>query len=223
MYRVFLAWVVALCLLSGLSAATVAAENLVPNGDFSHSQDPLHGWKTVYRGEADRNYFNNHRNIAVVDEPGRGKVVRMRGDHMLITQSAIGIKMESSPVPFDPEATYRFTIDARTEGPNARIYLQGFRWRPRLERHDNPTLADLARNYRFGPINFQGDREERFSNPPRTWGTATQIISSDGLSDLARRHYEQIDFLVVYVMAVGGGGGTLYVDRVHIEKVDPQP
>lgn len=212
---------VALLLL--LAGVPSKGANLVPNGDFSHPDDPLHGWKTVYRGEADRNYFNNHRNIAVVEKPDRGNVVRMRGDHMLISQSSIGIKMESPPVPFDPEATYRFTIDARSEGPNARIYLQGFRWRPRVERHDNPTLADLARNYRFGPINFQGEREERFSNPPSTWGTATQLISSEGLSNLARRHYDQIDFLVVYVMAVGGGGGTLYVDRVHIEKVDPQP
>lgn len=205
----------AVAAMLGLGVASAA--NLLPNGSFDNREDPLHGWKIHYEPVGDDWYEHNHTYISVARDGARDSVARLEASAQVAGNE--GVKMESAPVPFDRDSRYRFSVDARTDGPNARIYLRGYRWRPRVERHDNPTLADLVPVYNFHALAYEGGRAERLSNPGRNWRTASQEIPFDGMSPAALRHFRQIDFLVVQVMAIHGSAGTLYVDNVQIEKV----
>ncbi len=214
-FRIIAPSLVVVLLVALITPAT--AQNLLPNGSFDHPEDPLHGWKTTYEIVGEDWYEHNHTFISVDREAGRDSVARLEVAAEIASEE--GVKMESAPVPFDRNSRYRLSVDARTTGPNARIYLRGYRWRPRVERHDNPTLEELVPVYNFHAIQFQSDRAERLSNPDRRWRTATQEIPFEGMSTAAQRHFRMIDFLVVQVFAIHGSAGTLYVDNVQIEKV----
>lgn len=208
-----------LALSLGFAALTVitpaAAQNLMPNGAFDHPEDPLHGWKVKYTVAG---YSGNEKRVSGTQDGARGNVAQLVASDFYVANQ--GVKMESAPIPFDTAATYRLSIDARTTGPDARIYLRGYRWRPRVERHDNPDLdKDLVATYNFGPVNFDGERSERFSNPARSWKTGTMEVSPNDMSSTALRHYQQIDFLVLQVTALRGSGGTLFVDNIKLERI----
>ena len=87
-----------------------------------------------------------------------------------------GVKTDSDPIPWDPESRYRFSAWAKSTGPNCRILLQGYKWKPKVKPHDNPKLSDLRRCYRFKQLFFGIVKAGEMGGVKGAWDQASRTI-----------------------------------------------
>ena len=124
-----------------LLCGTCFAQNLLKNGSFDNPTDRLGGWITDYAWSKNKWYLGNKDRVSVVDtEQGLQYVVRLE------STSDEGTKIETVPIPF--EEGYRYTCSLKFKGPDYRIYFAGYKWRPGVKPHDQPTMGELRTVYR---------------------------------------------------------------------------
>jgi hypothetical protein len=218
------AMVLATVAVAGLFASRAEAlSNLVVNGSFDDDRGELYAWKYKYDPAEDKNvgwYTNNHVNVSVVDQEGsQHKVLSLWGDLAILQVPGQGTKVDSDPVPVKPGGQYRFSCLARSTGPDSRIMVEGYKWVPGIKPHDHPKLSELRRCYKFNQLYFGPVQAGYFGGVGRQWQRAEVKIPEKVNSDFQRQALDEIKFLVVHMVAIGGSEGNLYVDEVKIEKI----
>lgn len=192
------------------------AGNLVFNGTFDNPDDPLAGWRRTFDLPGESHYARNADYVSVVRDSFRMKnVLRIAVPPDL---SKPGVKVFSRPIPYDPDARYRFSVRARGSGVMCRILVIGYRWNPRVTDRDEPRLENLRETYRFPVLHFDRDGTGGMAVTPQRWQQAVMQLPGRDLSDLARRHLNRVDFVSVQLMAIQNPG-ELFVDDVRLEKL----
>ncbi|MCX7819487.1 MAG: hypothetical protein N2652_09840 [Kiritimatiellae bacterium] len=206
----------------GLTAvATFARTNLVFNGSFDAPGEPLKGWRTHYDLPGESWYAENRQLVSVISEDaGRRNVLRL---HVKTRDLAInqGVRADSEPIPFDPAVRYRFSAAARSTGPDCRILLEGYRWKPGIRPHERPDFSELRKCYKFVQLYFGPQKAGDMGGVGRAWSTASMEIPGELRSDLQGDIYNTIRFVIVHVVAIGGREGDLFVDDVVLEPLGP--
>ncbi|MDW8344515.1 MAG: hypothetical protein RMM51_08485 [Verrucomicrobiae bacterium] len=193
-----------------------AGSNLVFNGSFDLG---LEGWQTRYDGPGESWYRDNHQFVTVVaSESGRRDVLRLHVKDQFTADNP-GIKADSRPIPVTPGGRYRFQATARTTGPNCRILLEGYRWHPKAKRNESPKLYDLRKVYKFEQLYFGPVPGGTMGGVGRAWKTATATLPQPAKGKLQAELFDSIEFLVVHIVAIGGGPGDLFVDDVILERL----
>ena len=206
----------------GLAVAAQAARtNLVVNGSFDDPKDPLAGWRTDCNLPGESWYAENKDLVSVMTEAaGRKGVMRLyvKTDDLALNQ---GVKADSRPIPIDTATRYRFSAAARAAGPNCRILLEGYRWRPGIKPHDNPDMAELRKCYKFTQLYFGAQKAGDMGGVGRAWSTAQFEFPDAFKSDVQKDIYGTIKFVIVHIVAIGGKAGDLHVDDVTLEPLGP--
>jgi hypothetical protein len=202
------------------AAGPVSTTNLLLNGSFDDARDPLAGWQFDYRVDDNRWYAANHECVSAARDGARKGVLELRVPSAGIAQNQ-GVKVDSLPVPFESDAAYRLSLWARTTGPDCRILIQGYQWKPGIAPHASPPLHELRLVYRQGAgkmLYFGGRTSGAFSGVTRVWSPGACSFPSEDVSDLAAGHLKRVQFLSIHVVAIGGGAGSLFLDDVVLEK-----
>jgi hypothetical protein len=206
----------------------MAATNLLFNGSFDNRNDPLAGWVYDYAWSGNSWYRDNKKHVSIVPaEGGRKQVLRLSATRQILWGDGQGVKVDSKPVPFDPEASHKLSLYARTAartsnpGPNCRVYIEGYDWKPGIKPHDNPDLSELRKVYKQGSGNilyFGAAKSGPFSNPTEAWSMGTCVFPGKNSSEEGGKHLKQIKFICVHIVAIDGWDGDLFVDDVVLEK-----
>lgn len=205
-----------ICSLLLLAPALAGAANLLSNGRFD---DGLTGWQTTYDQPGESWYADNHRHVSVVaEETGRKNVLRLHVKDQFTADNP-GVKADSAPIPIPPGGRYKFSAFARSTGPNCRILLEGYRWRPDVTPHDKPTLSDLRKAYKFEQLFFGPVPGGTMGGVGRHWTRATVTVPPTPMKELQQKIFDSVQFLVVHIVAIGGGPGDLFVDDIELERI----
>lgn len=196
-------------------ASLLSGGNLVFNGDFEHAEDPLSGWRTTFDLPGESHYARNAEFVSIQRDPMRGNVLHIEVPPHL---AKAGAKVFSRPIPFDPDAQYRFRVRARGRGTMARILVIGYRWNPRVTDRTEPSLETLRETYRFPVLHYTRGGTGGIGPPPTSWQWAELTLPRAELSDLAKRHLRQVEFVMVQLMAVERPG-ELLIDEVRLERL----
>ena len=217
------------------------AKNLLTNGGFDCTNPPFAGWKYNYVDTGNSNWTNNHLYVSLTNIPGAqeyaldlcaNKGLLWGGSQPLIrgigTGEGQGIMVDSDPVPVEPNGKYRLTVSARSTGCNARIFAEGYRWRPGIKPHAKPRLAELRKCYRFPLINFKGETPGKFSFVGETWKRASYTFPEGKMTPLGKESFDKVQFLVVHIIAMDLYDLNvpedklfhLYVDDVVLERLN---
>jgi len=219
-------WLAVGLVLLGTSGAR-ARENLLANGSFDDPAGPLKGWRIHYPDN--KNYATNHELIEVIPQDGsRRNVLRIHGTRHLLWVLG-GVKTDSHPIPYEQGATYKISLYARTKsdtpgkpGPNARVYVEGWKWRPGIRPHENPTWSELRKVYRQQAgrmVYFTGRKEGAFSKPSTAWKRGVCRFPGADLSKTAQRVVKMVQFITLHIVAISNWDGDLLIDDVVVEKV----
>ena len=209
-------WIVGLAAL--FPALAWAGSNLVVNASFENKEQALYGWQYKYLEEGESWYFKNHEYVSVVPEnDGRKSVLRLNVADQSLADTQ-GVKVDSQPIPIKPGAKYRFSAWCRSTGPNCRIMVEGYKWRPNVTKHDNPTLYELRKIYKFKPLWFGEMKAGRLGEPSKTWVRASMKLPDEQLSPIAQKNFDSVDFLVVHVIGIAGTKGEVFVDDIELEQ-----
>ena len=79
-------------------------------------------------------------------------------------------------------------------------------------------LLELRKCYKFKQLYFGAREGGDMGGVGPAWATARRTIPEGELSKLARQSYDKIEFLVIHLVAIGGGPGVLEVDDVKLER-----
>jgi hypothetical protein len=131
-----------------------------------------------------------------------------------------GVKTDSRPIPFDPAKKYRFSVHAKSDGPNCRILLEGYKWRPGVQPHADPDPGELRQCYKFTQLFFAGVKGGNMGGVGRGWQEAFQFLPGKQMTPLQQKIYDETRFVIVHMVGLGGSIGTLYVDDVTLERTD---
>ena len=232
-YRAFARWLrlpvlalsAGLVALPGHAAAGAppggADKNLVFNGAFDDPTDPLNGWKYKFDLPGESWYFNNHEHVSVVDKEGsHRKVLALWGNVEILQVPGQGTKTESRPMPVKPGGKYRFTAEARSTGPDCRIMIEGYHWKPGVKPHDGPELSELRRCYRSRQLYFGSSEGGTMGGVGRNWQKSTTTFPKEGTPEEGQELFNKAEFMVVHIVAIGGSEGYLYVDNVTLERLN---
>ncbi len=188
----------ALCLLL---PGALQAQELIENGTFDDSEDPLKGWITDYEWTGNKHYVDNKGRVAAdAGGGGRSKVVKITpaGD--------AGAKMECIPIKFEPGFRYSASLDV--QGGPYRIYFAGYKWKPGVRPHDNPELGELRLIYKSKAV----------AGSSSSWEREKLELPGVKLSAQALAHLKHVRYVTLYVWMMKGGS----VDNVSVRKVaDP--
>ena len=209
-------------------------DNLLKNGNFAHG---LEGWRYKYDLPGEGWYTNNHNLVSVVAEAeGKPPVLKLHGTfNELMSGHAMGIKVDSDPVPFKPTERARLIASVRTTGPNCRILVYGYKWKPGVKPHPNPILPELRECYHSVLLYFTKPVASAtafgagsFGGAKAGWLTAS-VVAPDSrttatkgkTSALGQDLWNSVEFLSVHIVAIAGKPpGDLFVKDVRLEKVN---
>jgi hypothetical protein len=202
-------------------ATTVgAATNLVVNGGFDDSRGLAHGWKTQFAGPGESWYEKNHELVSVsAGDDKDQRHLRLNVATQFLADFP-GVKSDSVPIPFDPGKAYRFSARSRSTGPDCRVMLEGYHWKPGVDPYDNPSMRDLRRCYRFKPLYFGAVKGGTTGSAGAAWSEASQVVSAKDLSTEAQKSFGKIQFVIVHIVGITGKAGDVYVDDVRLEPVE---
>lgn len=218
-------WAVLVVAFSGLFAPAMASSNMLMNGSFEDKDNPLNYWKYKYDPTVDKQagwYVENHTRVKVEPEMDTRKgVLSLWGDYGILQAPGQGTKVDSFAVlcKLNRAGKYRFSCWAKTTGPDCRILLEGYKWRPGIKPHADPKLAEIRKVYKFSQLYFGKEKSGTMGAVGRSWKEAETTFPDDDASEDAKKNLELVQFLVVHVVAIGGSEGNLYVDDVRIEKI----
>lgn len=197
-----------------------AATNLVVNGGFDDPGGLRQGWKTEFTDPGESWYEKNHELVSVSDgDDNRQRCLRLNVATQFLADFP-GVKADSAPIPFDPRKSYRFSARARSTGPDCRVMLEGYHWKPGVEPHDNPTMRDLRRCYRFKPLYFGAVKGGTTGGAGAEWTGASQVVPGKELSAEAQKSFGKIQFVIVHIVGITGKAGEVLVDDVRLEPVE---
>jgi hypothetical protein len=126
--------------------------NLLKNGSFEHGVD---NWRYKFDLEGESFYTNNHNCVTVVPEAeGKQNVLKLHGTHLELQVPGAGVRMDSDPVPIKPNGRFKLSALAKSSGPNCRILIWGYKWKPGFKPHPNPSLPELRECYHSRQIYF---------------------------------------------------------------------
>jgi hypothetical protein len=183
-----------------LVSAGHAGQNLLVNGSFDNEEGPFYGWVQDFRWSGNDAYADNHTRVVHVAREG------VRRDVVRITPPVeLDSKMESEPIPFDPEAKYTCTL--RVKGGPYRVSLIAYKWEPGVRPHDKPVLGELRRIY----------KGKAKAGASRNWSEVKVELSMEDASSTGRRYLSRARYFTVLIIALGMGEGVLYVDDVVVE------
>jgi hypothetical protein len=220
----------AFCILNSaffltMSSAGWAGSNLAVNGHFSDTNEFLHGWKYNYEDTGNELLAANHTYVSVTNEGSRKHVLALRANNALL--GCQGVQVDSDPIPVASGGRYTLTISAKTTGPDCRILVEGYFWRPGIKPHANPKLKEVRKCYRFTQVYFGAEKTGSMGgiSPSLGWSNASQTFPDEKMTKLAREKYDKIQFLVIHIIAIGGSGKDpewvhLYVDDVELERIN---
>jgi hypothetical protein len=195
----------------------VSAANLVVNGSFDAD---LTGWQSTYDHEGESWYAENYQHVAVVKiESCRKNVLQLHVKDQYTADNP-GVKADSFPIPVKPGGQYKFSVYARSTGPNCRIMLEGYKWRPDVKPHDNPSYYDLRKAYKFEQVFFGQVAGGSMGGVGRAWKRATVTVPQTPMKELQQKLFDGVQFLIVHVVAIGGGPGDLFVDDIELERIN---
>jgi hypothetical protein len=197
----------------------LAGTNLVTNGSFDDARGALFGWKSEYDAPGESWYGQNKDLVSVIPENlGHKNVLRLHVATQFLADFP-GVKVDSEPIAVKPGIRYRFSAKARSTGPDCRIMIEGYHWKPGVKPHDNPTLADLRRCYRFKQLYFGDVPGGTTGGLGGNWTESSRVFPEEGLTDLARKSIEKIQFIVIHIVAITGKAGEVFVDDVRVEPM----
>ncbi|MBT3192167.1 MAG: hypothetical protein HN341_06390 [Verrucomicrobia bacterium] len=187
-----------LVLILGGTTAAGWAENLCFNGSFNNS-NPLEGWTCDYQFVGNKNYMDNHKKVtARPSGGGRSTVVQVK------STSDAGAKIESKPIPF--ELGYRYTCRLKLKGGgNTRIYFAGYKWKPGIRPHEEPTIGELRTIY----------KSKALQTSKKGWQNVEIEIPGVKVTPLAYKHMKYVRFITVYIWTLG----DILVDDVEVTRV----
>ncbi len=189
--------IIAVACSSMLVGIANAAENLCFNGSFNNSSDPLDGWTYDYTFLGNKNYMDNHTKVsAEAKGGGRSSVVRLK------STSDAGAKIESKPIPF--ERGYRYTCRMKLKDGPARIYFAGYKWKPGIRPHANPTIGELRTIY----------KSKAYAANKKGWHTVEFKLPGVKASALSLKHLSPVRFITVYIWTLG----EIYVDDIEVTR-----
>ena len=183
------------------TSSTAFAENMLKNGSFDDPENPLAGWVSDYAFTKNNQYMDNVKKVSVVaTEQGRSLVARIE------SMTDAGAKLETEPIPF--EEGYRYAGSLDFKGPDYRIYFAGYKWKPGVKPHDNPTLAELRQVYKSHAAT---------GNAPG-WKKVNLEIPGTEITKGAMAYLKQIEYITLFVYVTR----TSYIDEVSVtRKRDP--
>jgi hypothetical protein len=220
--------------------------NLLFNGSFSNGLD---GWRFKYDLDGESWYTNNHNHVQVItDEQTKQTMAKFSGTHIELQVPGMGVKIDSAPVPIKSTDKFKMSCVARSTGPDCRILVYGYKWKPGIKPHPNPILPELRECYhsvqlyfsaaklnREGPAQFStkiggGDfggvarvKDWKFASvtfPDRSKWKATTTSDMNGKKiSLGEEMWNSVEFLSIHMVAIGGSPGDLFVKDARIEKV----
>jgi hypothetical protein len=198
------------------------ASNLLSNGSFGDTTPSLAGWRADFTADGNKWYMGNHKLVSIVDrDHGKRHVLRIHVATTFLADNP-GVKVDSMPIPYERGARYRLTMSGRTTGPNARVLIEGYQWRPGVKPHPHPEFHSLRKVYRQGAgrmLYFKDETQGAFSGPARTWKVGQCVFPGDDLSSQAKAHLRRVRFLAIHIVGIGGGVGELFIDDVRLEKI----
>lgn len=209
-------------LLAVLAAAGSlrAASNLLPNGSFDDKGHALAYWQYKYEREGESWYFTNHERVKVEENvAGRSGVLALYGDRAILFDTGQGTKVDSHPVQVKPGGRWKLSLMARSTGPSARILVEGYQWKPGIKPHPAPTLYELRKVFKSEVMTFGSQVGGSRSGVGKSWTSGSITFPAENPSPLATSKLAKMEFLVVHIVAIDGGEGTLYIDDVKLEQV----
>lgn len=228
--RAFVTVAALLCSTAGWAAPAVKeTQNLLQNGHFSDTNDPLNHW--IYVFDHNKWYMKNHTYVSVVEDKAsmRPHVMRLDAtDHDVCINW--GVQVYTAPIRFDPKKKYKISFSARSigtkggPGPKCRIYPIAYRWHPKAVKSNDPAFGDLREEVRFQVIYFNNAETGEFSFVPTQWKRVERVIPDPGRSELQQTHLENCEWLMLKILALDATGvnqcntGYLYIDDVKIEE-----
>ncbi|MCG2661166.1 MAG: hypothetical protein L6437_13090 [Kiritimatiellae bacterium] len=209
------------------ATAAWAGSNLVVNGHFSDTNEFLHGWKYNYEDTGNELMAGNHGYVAVINEGSRRHVLSLKANKSLLWEVGQGVMVDSDPFPVTPGGRYTLTVSAKSTGPDCRILVEGYRWRPGVKPHANPKLKEVRKCYRFAQVYFGAEKAGTMGGitPAMGWSKASQTFPDIKMSKMAKTNFDKIQFLVVHIAAFNGTWKDpewvyLYVDDVNLERIN---
>ncbi len=209
------------------------SSNLMVNGSF---EDGLKGWRYQYNQHGGESWYaDNDKMVSIVDRmDGKVSVLAIKPTYSK-TWLEGGVKVDSAPIPIDSTggAKYRLTVTAKSTGPNCRILLEGYKWRPGIKPHDNPDWTELRREYKFAQVYFTGSGKGGavkvetkskgtltgkpqagpggedaagsgdFGGVKKMWSTGSTTFPDEHMTELAKGMYEQCKFVCLHVVGIG--------------------
>ena len=134
--------------------------NLLKNGSFELGVD---NWRYKFDLEGESFYTNNHNCVSVIPEAeGKQNVLKLHGTHLELQVPGAGVRMDSDPVPIKPSDRFKLTALAKSTGPNCRILIWGYKWKPGVKPHPNPALPELRECYHSRQIYFTTPKTATF-------------------------------------------------------------
>ena len=208
-------------------------DNLLKNGNFAQG---LEGWRYKYNLPGEGWYTNNHNLVSVVAEAeGKPPVLKLHGTfNELQSGHAMGIKVDSDPIPFKPTEKACVTVTVKTTGPNCRILVYGYKWKPGVKPHPNPFLPELRECYHSTQIYFTKPVASAvnfmagsFGGAKKDWVTASVVVpasrttaTTGKTSAMGMELWNTVEFLSIHIIAIAGKPGDLFVKDVRFEKVN---
>ncbi|MCX6993499.1 MAG: hypothetical protein NT011_10205 [Kiritimatiellaeota bacterium] len=210
-----------------LSASAWAGSNLVVNGHFSDTNEFLHGWKYNYEDTGNELMAANHTHVAVTNEGSKNHVLALQANKILLWDIGQGVMVDSDPIPVAPGGRFKLTISAKSTGPNCRILVEGYRWKPGVKPHAHPKLKEVRKCYRFAQVYFGAEKAGTMGgiSPAMGWTKASQTFPDEKMTKLALESFDKVQFLVIHIAAFSGTWKDpewvyLYVDDVELERIN---
>ncbi|MBU1856378.1 MAG: hypothetical protein KKC28_05290 [Verrucomicrobia bacterium] len=209
------------------ASAGWAGSNLVVNGHFSDTNEFLPGWKYNYEDTGNELMADNHIHVAVTNEGSKNHVLALQANKILLWEIGQGVMVDSDPIPVAPGGRYKLTVSAKTTGPNCRILVEGYRWRPGIKPHAHPKLKEMRKCYRFAQVYFGAEKAGTMGGilPAMGWSKASQTFPDAKMTKLALESFNKVQFLVIHIAAFNGTWKDpewvyLYVDNVKLERIN---
>ena len=84
----------------------------------------------------------------------------------------------------------------------------------------SPSIYDLRKAYKFEQLFFGKVAGGTMGGVGRDWKRATVTVLQTPMKELQQKLFDGVEFLIVHIVAIGGGPGDLFVDDVELERVN---